>query len=199
MDLVTNVANMAWEIILENQFEEKILELNTQLEKLAMTDELTGLSNRRSFFIRGSEEISRAKRYKQPFSIIMLDIDRFKLINDSFGHEYGDLALKCLAKILIQKVREVDLVGRLGGEEFAILLPNTDAVNALILAERLRAAIENESCLDKETKLTFTASFGVAELSEETRKLDDLLRNADTAMYTAKNEGKNQVRLFSTQ
>lgn len=196
MDLVTNVANMAWEIILENQFEEKILELNTQLEKLAMTDELTRLSNRRAFFIRGSEEIGRAKRYKQPLSLIMLDIDRFKLINDSFGHEYGDMALKCLAKILMLKVREVDFVGRLGGEEFAILLPNTDHQHALILAERLRAAIEQESCLDNETKLTFTASFGVAELSEDTKKLDDLLRNADTAMYQAKNEGKNQVRLF---
>lgn len=198
MDIVTNVANMAWEIILENQFEEKILELNTQLEKLAMTDELTGLSNRRSFFIRGSEEINRSKRYKQPLSIIMLDIDRFKLINDSFGHEYGDMALKCLARILLQGVREVDIVGRLGGEEFAILLPNTDGSHALILAERIRAAIEQESCLDNETKLTFTASFGVAEFTMETNKLDDLLRNADTAMYQAKNEGKNQVRLFSS-
>lgn len=197
VDLVDLVANLAWEIIIENQSEEKILDLNKQLEKLAMIDELTNLNNRRSFFIKGNEEISRAKRYKSPLSVIMLDIDKFKLINDSFGHEYGDMALQSLAEILREHVREVDIIGRLGGEEFGILLPNTDAEHTMILAERLRLAVEKQSSLKKDVQFSFTASFGVAELTMEIQKLDDLLRDADTAMYQAKNQGRNRVVQFT--
>lgn len=197
IDLVDLVANLAWEIIIENQSEEKIVELNKQLEKLAMIDELTSLNNRRSFFIKGNEEIVRARRYKTPLSIIMMDVDKFKMINDSFGHEYGDMALQSLAEILRDHVREVDIIGRLGGEEFGIMLPNTDGEHAMILAERLREAVEKKSSLKKEIQFSFTASFGVAEFDKEMQKLDDLLRDADTAMYQAKNQGRNRVIRFT--
>ena len=197
IELVKHVANTIWPTILEKQAEEEVEQLNLKLEKLAMEDELTKLANRRSFFIRGNEEILRAKRYLTPLSLIMLDIDKFKLINDSFGHEYGDMALQSLADILRSKVREVDVVGRLGGEEFGVLLPNTDVDHALILAERLRLAVEKESSLKNEIQFSFTASFGVAELNNEMSTLDDFLRNADTAMYQAKNQGRNRVVMFT--
>ena len=197
IDLVTDIANLAWEIIIENQSEEKILELNNQLEKLAMTDELTGLYNRRAFFMKGTEEIIRTRRYRAPFSVIMLDIDKFKRINDTLGHEYGDRALQCLAKILSDGIREVDTVGRLGGEEFGILLPNTMGEEAVVLAERLRMAVEQKGCEKREHDINMTASFGVAELTIDMKNLDDLIRNADIAMYQAKNTGRNRVVLFN--
>jgi GAF domain-containing protein len=131
IDLVERVSNVVWTIIRQKQADEKILLLNEKLESLAMMDELTKISNRRAFFIKGTEEITRARRYHQPLSIIMLDIDKFKIINDTLGHDSGDYALQCVANTLVEKVREVDIVGRLGGEEFGVLLPNTKIEDAL--------------------------------------------------------------------
>ncbi len=171
--------------------------LSNQLEDLAMKDSLTGLINRRYFFIRGLDEVKRAIRYKNPLSIIMLDIDHFKKINDTYGHEAGDKVLVCIASILSQNVREVDIAARLGGEEFAILVPNTNAVDALVLAERLRNEIESTSCSSLAGKANVTASIGVASLTPEMTDLDTLLRDADTAMYQAKGRGRNRVVLMA--
>lgn len=197
LELVNNVADVVWPIIHENRSEEEILILNTKLERLAMIDDLTGLANRRAFFARGGEELQRTRRYRSPLSIIMLDIDKFKNINDTFGHEYGDKALQSFARILQEHVREVDVAGRLGGEEFGILLPNTNANEAMVLAERLRRAVA-EFILSKEDQRIFmTASFGVAEFNPQIENIDGLLKNADMAMYQSKNQGRNRVTIYT--
>lgn len=195
-ELVEFIAGLVWSIVSQKHADEKIRQLNTQLEALAMTDELTGLPNRRYFFVRGNEEINRYKRYHFPLTLIMLDIDKFKRINDTYGHEYGDLALQCVAKIIKSNIRDVDIPGRIGGEEFCILLPNTELSEAVILAERLRKAIEGLSCLLQTKTINMTASFGMAACDSDIKDLDDLIRNADTAVYQAKNQGRNRVVRF---
>lgn len=196
VELVSYIADVVWTIVSQKRTDEQILRLNSQLERLAMTDELTGLANRRAFFIQGSEEMKRARRYETPLTLIMLDIDRFKEINDTYGHEAGDAVLQSIAGTLQKNGREVDVVARLGGEEFGILLPNTKAADAAVLAERLRLAIEKESCFMRKERIGVTASIGVATFSKEMPNLDALLRDADTAMYRAKNQGRNRVVLL---
>jgi diguanylate cyclase (GGDEF)-like protein/PAS domain S-box-containing protein len=199
IQIIENIANDVWTIIRQKQADDKIVLLNEKLESLAMTDELTKIANRRSFFIKGAEEIIRARRYHLPLSVIMLDIDRFKLINDTFSHDSGDLALQCVASTLMEGVREVDVVGRLGGEEFGIILPNTKLDDARGLAERLRVAITENSNFKCKLKMEITASFGVAEYHLQIKNLDELLKNADTAMYKAKNTGRNRVEYFTSE
>jgi len=195
---VTHIAEIVWSIVEHHRAEEQIRLLNGQLEHLAMTDELTGLANRRAFFIRGGEEIKRARRYQVPLSLIMLDIDEFKNINDTYGHESGDLVLQRTADTLLKSVRVVDSVARLGGEEFSVLLPNTHSEDAVKLAERLRLAVEAQSCpVRKERSVCVTTSIGVAAYSEDTEDLDALLRNADIALYQAKNQGRNRLILYT--
>jgi diguanylate cyclase (GGDEF)-like protein/PAS domain S-box-containing protein len=196
-EFVEYIANLVWSIVAQKRADEKIQNLNEKLASLAMVDELTNLPNRRAFFMRGAEEISRSKRYQTPLTILMLDIDRFKNINDTYGHAIGDAALQCFAKTLREQVREVDVPARLGGEEFGILLPNTKLEEAQIIAERVRHAIELLRC-EKEDNIcvTMTASIGAAEFVDKTKNLDDLFSNADTAMYNAKNNGRNRVEVF---
>jgi diguanylate cyclase (GGDEF)-like protein/PAS domain S-box-containing protein len=196
VEVVSYIGDMVWDIVSQKEANEKIRQLNIQLENLAMVDELTGLTNRRAFFIKAGEEINKTKRYRPPLSAIMLDIDRFKSINDTYGHEAGDMALQCIAKTLLSNIRVVDVAARLGGEEFAILLPSTTAKKAMVLAERLRVAIAENHCILSDNKVSVTASLGVAEFSEGMQDLDDLLRNADSAMYQAKNQGRNRVVMF---
>ena len=199
IDLVSNVASIAWFVIVEKQADEEIQMLNEKLESLAMTDDLTKIANRRAFFIKGADEIIRSRRYHLPLSIIMLDIDRFKLINDTLGHDSGDYALQCVANTLVEGVREVDVVGRLGGEEFGVLLPNTKFEDAQKLADRLRTSIAENSEIKSKLKMIITASFGVAEYQLQIKNLDELLKNADTAMYKAKNGGRNRVETFTSE
>ncbi len=198
VELVEYLANLVWTIVAKMHAEEKVRQLNEQLETLAMSDELTGIPNRRSFFLRGNEEISRSRRYGTPLSLIMLDIDKFKIINDTYGHDTGDLALHCIAKTIKDQCREVDFPARLGGEEFGILLPNTLLEEAVVVAERMRIAIENLHCLTegRNRNVSLTASFGVASMKPEMKLLDALFHNADTAMYQAKNAGRNRVVLY---
>jgi diguanylate cyclase (GGDEF)-like protein len=127
----------------------------------------------------------------------MLDIDGFKAVNDRFGHDAGDRMLQCVAKTMLENTREIDLVARLGGEEFGILLPNTDAEAASNLAGRLRLAIEKGTCTVQDHKMNVTVSIGVAFCSKLVTGLDALLKNADTAMYRAKRRGRNRVVLYS--
>jgi diguanylate cyclase (GGDEF)-like protein len=193
VELIAYIADLVWTIVEQKRSDEQIRLLNTQLEQMAMTDELTGLTNRRSFYLEGEKEIKKAHRYHTPFSLLMVDLDEFKTINDRFGHEAGDKMLQCVARALLDNIREIDVLARLGGEEFGILLPNTKVTDAVHLAERLRLAIEGVYCSVGERKMNVTASIGVTSARGDVSTLDAMLRNADIAMYRAKSRGRNLV------
>jgi two-component system, cell cycle response regulator len=163
--------------------------LVAELEQLAVKDELTGLFNYRHFQAQLNSEVQRVARYERPLSLIILDVDHFKEINDSMGHAGGDLVLAGIANILLQSVRTTDSVYRYGGEEFAILLPETPGQPALGVAERARLAVE-KSALAQERRVTISA--GMAEYRSPERG-EELLRRADVALYVAKREGRNRV------
>ena len=164
-------------------------EATAQLEKLAATDPLTGIWNRRAFFEAFGIEFRRAQRYRRNLSVLMIDLDNFKLANDLGGHAYGDYVLAATAKLIRENLRESDMVGRYGGEEFAVVLPETDAEHAAPVAEKMRAAIEAfafrrpRSPEHREAPDRFTVSVGSAALSPENREdLDSLLSRADIAL-----------------
>ncbi|MFK7957929.1 MAG: diguanylate cyclase [Lysobacterales bacterium] len=168
-------------------------DLSAQMSKLARTDSMTGLLNRRGFNEFAGPLLPRARRGKQPLSVIMCDVDHFKNINDQYGHNAGDHALKALAKLLSQDLREGDLFGRLGGEEFVLALPGTDLEQATIAAERLRAMLEQSEIGWRPEPLQLTASFGVSSFRDDDHTIDDVLQRADRALYRAKNDGRNRV------
>lgn len=171
-----------------------------QLRLLASTDPLTGAENRRSFLEAGSEEIARAKRYGQPFSIVMCDLDHFKRLNDSFGHDAGDAVLVRFAELCRETVRgSLDRVGRLGGEEFALLLPQTDLDGAMKLAERLRLLCHDNECEYEGERLRYTCSLGVAEWHPNDGDLRTTMVRADAALYVAKANGRDQVSSASPE
>ncbi len=173
-------------------------DLERRLEMQAMTDDLTGLFNRRYFTHKGSEEIQRARRYTLPLAMMMVDVDRFKQINDTYGHDRGDYVLREFATLIRQSVRDVDVVSRLGGEEFGLMLPNTDLASTLAMAERLRQEIEAHHFLIEDRLVRITASIGVAALGDDEADLNVLLSHADTAMYQAKHQGRNRVALYES-
>jgi diguanylate cyclase (GGDEF)-like protein/PAS domain S-box-containing protein len=164
-----------------------------EVQRLAITDSLTGIYNRRHMFELGQREFTRARRFGRPMAVIMLDIDHFKRVNDEFGHAIGDHVLHNLANRLQETIREVDILGRYGGEEFTIILPETDLKAAQILAERLRKRITEPSPGNGCASVTITASIGVAALGPDAPDLADLVAQADAAMYKAKNAGRNRV------
>jgi diguanylate cyclase (GGDEF)-like protein/PAS domain S-box-containing protein len=193
VELVAYIADLVWSIVEQKRADDEIRLLNSQLERLAMTDELTGLTNRRSFFLEGAKEIKNAQLLLTPFSLLMLDLDEFKTVNDRHGHEIGDKMLQCVASTLLENIRKIDMLARLGGEEFCVLLPNTDSADAVHLAERLRLAVAG-ACLPVDGhNVAVTASIGVASYHQGIEELNDLLRDADAAMYAAKNQGRNRV------
>ena len=163
--------------------------------KQANTDNLTNLFNRHKGWEILEYEISRAKRYQRPFSIILLDIDSFKNINDTYGHLAGDLILKAVAEMARETVRTVDNLIRWGGEEFVVLLPDTELDAAMQVAERLRDVIAKASIQVPNAELNITASFGVAGTDENTPDIETLLARADQAMYIAKYLGRNRVAM----
>jgi len=170
----------------------RIATLMDEQKRLATLDPLTSLKNRRSFLEQACVEISRSRRYDLPLSLILLDLDHFKHINDSRGHLAGDLVLTALGRLLVQRLRTCDVPARWGGEEFVVLLPNTNAAGAIILAERLRVAIEELEVRYEGVAIPVTASLGLAEfLAGESP--DALVDRADRAMYTAKVGGRNRV------
>lgn len=169
-------------------------EVEQMLVAMAHTDSLTGLANRGHFLGLAKQELARSLRYNKPLSVLMLDADLFKSINDRYGHTVGDTALMKLADVCRETLRAVDLVGRLGGEEFAVLLPETDHAMAVEVADRLRKAIADSRVpLERGLPLKFTVSIGVASLASRDDNLDVLLNKADTALYEAKNSGRNKV------
>lgn len=174
-------------------------DLSEEMKSLAVRDQLTGLLNRRGFAEYGENAYSLARRSGAPLSIIMADIDRFKYINDKFGHAAGDSALKHFARLISDGRRQEDVVARVGGEEFAIILPGTDLRDAMAIADQLCTTVGASPMDLTSVGLPMTSSFGVAAISENDRELDDMVRRADRALYRSKRAGRNQVDLESSQ
>ena len=176
--------------------------LKVRYETLSVIDELTELHNRRFFFPESRAVLARAVRYKEDLSVLLLDIDRFKSINDRYGHAVGDEVLKDVAKLLKEEAREADIVARFGGEEFVLLLPMTGIEGALILAERIREKVKNLNWQVAEDAIAITVSIGVSEFQSENTddmsdSLDELIKQADIAMYHSKDQGRDQVTRYA--
>ena len=177
--------------------EKELLEVNERLTYMSQTDALTGLDNRRHLNERIEEMFSHATRLNEPFSLVMCDLDKFKSVNDTYGHQAGDEVLKQLSAILKEEAREIDRVGRYGGEEFMLLLPGTVLDAAVTFAERVRKRIEGHTFTFTGGTLTRTSSFGVAGWPHpKIEQCDDLVRTADDALYVAKETGRNKVIRF---
>lgn len=169
-------------------------QLISKLEMAAHTDPLTGLANRRALFERAKQEEDRAQRQGSDLSLLALDIDHFKKINDNYGHDAGDAALKYIATWCNEKLRNIDLLARTGGEEFIVLLPDTCATQAAVAAERLRSHIEQNTVpINSTESIRFTASFGLVQI-QRGETFESALARADKALYLAKNCGRNCVR-----
>jgi diguanylate cyclase (GGDEF)-like protein len=166
--------------------------LFAQVQRQAMTDGLTGCHNRRAFEGQVERDLHMATRLNHPLALILLDIDKFKSVNDTYGHDAGDIVLRTLANTLREELRRVDTAARLGGEEFAILLPQADLVGALAVAERIRQKVE---CMEIPKVGRVTASFGVATFPFHGSQRDQLVDTADRALYLAKQTGRNRVCL----
>jgi diguanylate cyclase (GGDEF)-like protein/PAS domain S-box-containing protein len=187
----TRSGDWVWNGFQQDITERKLLE--QKLQELATIDDMTGLWNRRYFMHAGDLEFERAQRYQEVFSVLMVDADRFKHINDVFGHAAGDAVLAHLAQVMQAAVRKVDVVGRLGGEEFAVLLPKTGAKEAALLAERLREAVAGSSTDYDGQNLTLTVSIGVACYHRQDSHFEQSLLRADKGLYQAKADGRNRV------
>ncbi|MFH2134690.1 MAG: diguanylate cyclase [Pseudomonadota bacterium] len=175
-------------------------QLELELERRAQTDALTGLSNRRHFYELAESELLRSRRYAAPMAVLMLDLDYFKLINDTHGHHAGDEVLKSFSQTCLQTLREIDVVARIGGEEFAVLMPETSAEQGLEVAERLRVALaESVVVVEGGERLHFTVSIGATCLCAGDQNIDEVLKRADEALYQAKHAGRNTVRMVAAR
>ncbi|HEX9017587.1 MAG TPA: histidine kinase N-terminal 7TM domain-containing protein [Anaerolineaceae bacterium] len=173
--------------------------LYDQMKQMAITDSVTGLFTRRHFTSLGRSEVERALRYDRRLSVFMVDIDHFKRVNDSYGHNIGDQVLKTVAQTCRQALRQTDIIGRWGGEEFAIVLPEADRDGAAMIAERIRRMMADKSITVGQVKLGVTVSIGVAILEGGASSLEILIDSADRAMYQAKQRGRNQVQVSARQ
>lgn len=178
-------------------FHHSMVEANRQLADIATRDPLTGVLNARGYYAASDRLINLSLRSGNPFSVLFIDLDHFKKINDTHGHEAGDIVLREIAGCLKRNSRESDLVGRIGGEEFSVFLPDTDLSGATRLAEKLRADIEARMPETPAGQLRVTASIGVAQSSHGNKTIADIQRQADQAMYEAKRQGRNRVTALS--
>ena len=176
-----------------------IVRHSEEMEKLATTDGMTGIYNRRHFLALADHEWDRAWRYGRPLSFLMIDIDFFKSINDRFGHQVGDEIIVHLAEMARTCKRNTDVLARIGGEEFALLLPETDAHQAMTLAERLRAEVANHPLTVNSAEVPATVSIGIAAADRTMTGIADLMRAADHALYEAKRTGRNRVSVNSIE
>ncbi len=168
--------------------------LYSQVEHLATTDPLTGLANRRSFQDSLESEVDRAARYGDSLSLLMMDIDHFKLINDSYGHAIGDQVLRNLGRVFRANVRRHDLACRIGGEEFAVIVPNATKEKAMLLAQRLLESVRKADLFDSKIQREVTISIGLASYPEDAKTMDELMKSADDVLYDAKRSGRNTIR-----
>ncbi|MFQ6757913.1 MAG: diguanylate cyclase [Deltaproteobacteria bacterium] len=179
----------------------KLVAAENLIREMTITDDLTKLKNRRFLHDRLKEELERTTRYRHPLACIFFDADHFKMVNDSYGHEAGDAVLKTISATAQEQCRQTDTLGRYGGEEFLMLLPETNLEQACALAERLRQAIEGQVSIADQHHIRITATFGVACYSPETTadqpSLSDFIKQADTAMLEAKKAGRNRVGIAS--
>jgi diguanylate cyclase (GGDEF)-like protein len=164
-----------------------------QLEKLAMTDGLTGLFNRRHYMTLAGHEWNRYRRYDRPFSILLLDIDYFKAVNDRYGHDVGDQMIVHISNMCLESKRGADVAARVGGEEFALLLPETDLKSACHVAERLRETVAGRPLATGSAIIPVTVSIGVAEVNDQMTGVFDLMKLADRMLYAAKRGGRNRI------
>lgn len=168
-------------------------QLENKLRRISETDPLTKIANRRKFFSELHMAYSRFKRYGHTTSLLMLDIDYFKTINDSFGHLAGDRILFRMARLCEEQLREIDLLCRFGGEEFTILLPDTEAADAVQIAERLRHSVARHIFRSPEEDIRITISIGLSQILDDDNGLQDIVTRADKALYQAKESGRNRV------
>ena len=186
---VRATAGIATEITGQKLMEEALV-------KLANTDVLTGLANRRCFFENLAQEFNRSRRYTRLLTVVVLDLDHFKQINDRHGHASGDIVLKVVAELFLQAMRSTDVVGRIGGEEFAIFMPESGVIEAAEVSERLRGMVASAVIRTAGGEpLQVTVSMGVACMRAEDTNFEDVLERADAALYKAKREGRNRVCL----
>lgn len=170
------------------------------LQYESITDSLTGLKNRRYFDQRLHEEIAHSRRYRLPLSLLLIDVDHFKVVNDTYGHQIGDEVLKNLSKVILEMVRDSDIVARYGGEEIAIITPNTEKAEAILLAERLRNIVQKSTLASIDATqevVQITISIGVSSLNLVVMDKDALVEEADKALYEAKKLGRNRVQISS--
>jgi diguanylate cyclase (GGDEF)-like protein len=177
----------------------ELKEANEKLRELALRDGLTGLYNHRYFQELLGNEMSRAERYKKPFSLIMLDLDHFKKINDEYGHPIGDIVLKEVSKEINNTLRESDIAARYGGEEFAVVLPETDLKGAALAAERIRKAVEHLEIEANGRRIDATISVGATcyHISVGNKNKSEVLSAADNALYNSKNTGRNKISIVN--
>jgi len=197
------------ELLRENtirkQTEAALRQSEEALKLLAITDPLTELYNRRHFSELAETEISKSLRYGRPLSLIIFDIDFFKHVNDTYGHASGDMVLRTVAKITRESLRAGDIPARYGGEEFVVLLPETTATQAVIVAERLRRKMADTSVQTEKGLISITVSFGVSDCAGKLnaiprdRALSELVNTADSALYRSKNEGRNRVTIYAPE
>jgi diguanylate cyclase (GGDEF)-like protein len=169
---------------------------NQELQRLSSTDRLTGLFNRGHWEEMLRQDYARHRRYDRNAALVMFDIDHFKKINDSYGHQAGDAVIQQTAELIRQSMRDADIAGRYGGEEFVVLLPDTESEGAVTFAERLRQSIEAHEVVHEGQTIRFTVSLGIADLSQPTSGYAQLIERADTALYQSKSAGRNQVSLY---
>ena len=170
-----------------------------ELVRLATTDGLTGITNRRHFVELANKEIERAKRFGFSMCLVMFDVDHFKKINDNFGHDIGDEVLKRIALLANKSLRTIDIFARIGGEEFAIIMPQTDVAGALAASERLLNNFRADSIQSDKGKVGFTSSIGIALMGGQLTSVDSLLKAADSAMYRAKEGGRDRIEIFKDE
>lgn len=176
----------------------ELLVKNRYLEGIANLDGLTKVFNHRYFQESLDRELNRAIRFGHPLSLLMIDLDLFKTVNDSFGHQFGDFVLRETCQVWLGQLRDYDVLARYGGEEFAVLLPETSGEEAAVVAEKLRAAIAEHEYREGKTRYTVTASYGLATLNSEVAEIskDELIKRADSALYEAKKKGRNRVEVY---
>ena len=170
-------------------------ELEAELQRQALTDPLTGLSNRRHYEMLFKREHERCRRHQTVMTLGMIDLDHFKRINDDYGHDTGDQVLKFVAEILQKPLRHSDILGRFGGEEFILILPDTSLQQAQAIAERMRKALEDDALIHDDVLIKVTATFGLTQVRAEDLDIQDCVRRADDALYEGKRSGRNRVTL----